>query len=128
MDAAGFGCATGEVRSPSTGAVSVSSLIRARAKCLLDREDSAASTARYSSKARLRSWDEKWLQVACSGQSDLLTEHILHNGDPTRICGAAPIHHMVTVLAGAKGRLLDYDQCPADEDSGSLVSIAGALF
>ena len=81
-----------------------------------------------ASKARVRSTDEQWLETACSGDSGLLAEHILANGDATRICGAAPIHHMVTVLQGARGRVVDYDQCPADEDFGSLVSIAGALF
>ena len=81
-----------------------------------------------ASKARVRSTDEQWLETACSGDSGLLAEHILTNGDATRICGAAPIHHMVTVLQGAKGRVVDYDQCSADEDFGSLVSIAGALF
>ena len=82
----------------------------------------------HASKASVRSTDEQWLEAACSGDSGLLAEHILANGDATRICGTAPIHHMVTVLQGAKGRVVDYDQCPADEDFGSLVSIAGALF
>ena len=79
-------------------------------------------------KAEVRSTDQQWLEAACSGSGDLLAKHILQNGDPTRICGMAPIHHMVTMLDGSTGRLLDYDQCPADEDFGSLVSIAGALF
>jgi len=79
-------------------------------------------------KDGVRSTDQQWLEAACSGSSDLLAVHILKNGDPTRICGLAPIHHMVTLLEGSTGRLLDYDQCPADDDFGSLVSIAGALF
>ena len=79
-------------------------------------------------KDRVRAPDQQWLEAACSGSSDLLAKHILQNGDPTRICGLAPIHHMVTLLEGSKGRLLDYDQCSADEDFGSLVSITGALF
>ena len=79
-------------------------------------------------KAGVRATDQRWLETACSGSSDLLAKYILQNGDPTRICGLAPIHHMVTLLEGSTGRLLDYDQCPADDDFGSLVSIAGALF
>ncbi len=79
-------------------------------------------------KAEVRSTDQQWLEAACSGSGDLLAKHILQHGDPTRICGMAPIHHMVSMLDGSTGRLLDYDQCPADEDFGSLVSIAGALF
>ena len=79
-------------------------------------------------KARVQATDRQWLETACSGSSDSLTRLILENGDPTRICGLAPIHHMVTLLEGSTGQLPDYDQCPADDDFGSLVSIAGALF
>jgi len=81
-----------------------------------------------SSKARVRARDERWLDVACSGSSDLLAEHIQQHGDHTRICGAAPIHYMLAVLRKAQGRVVAYDQCPADEEFGSLVSVAGALF
>lgn len=79
-------------------------------------------------KAKVQATDRQWLETACSGSSDSLTRLILENGDPTRICGLAPIHHMVTLLEGSTGQVLDYDQCPADDDFGSLVSIAGALF
>ena len=79
-------------------------------------------------KAQIRAFDEQWLEAACSGNSDLLAEHILKRGDSTRICGAAPIHYMVAALRGARGRVVAYDQCPADDQFGSLVSIAGVLF
>jgi AmmeMemoRadiSam system protein B len=82
----------------------------------------------FSGKARIRAWDHEWLDVACSGNSDLLVEHLLQRGDPTRICGAAPIHYMLSVLQGARGRVVAYEQCPADEQFGSLVSVAGVLF
>ena len=79
-------------------------------------------------KSGVQTTDLKWLEAACSGNSDLMAKYILQNGDPTRICGLAPIHHMVTLLDGSTGRTLDYDQCAADDDFGSLVSIAGTLF
>ena len=81
-----------------------------------------------SDKARIRASDHEWLDVACSGSSELLTEHLLQRGDPSRICGAAPIHYMLSVLQGARGRVVAYEQCPADEQFGSLVSVAGVLF
>ena len=81
-----------------------------------------------ASKTRLSATDHEWLEAACSGGGRMLAEHMLSNGDPTRICGAAPIHHMLTILGDAKGRIVDYDQCPADEDFGSLVSIAGVVY
>jgi len=81
-----------------------------------------------AAKARIRASDEEWLEVACSGSSELLADYLVRNGDPTRICGAAPIHYMLAILQGAQGHVVTYDQCPADEEFGSLVSIAGVLF
>ena len=81
-----------------------------------------------SGKASVRAWDHEWLDVACSGSSELLAGHLLHRGDPTRICGAAPIHYMLSVLQGVQGKVVAYEQCPADEQFGSLVSVAGVLF
>ena len=79
-------------------------------------------------KARIRSSDEGWLSAACTGGSPGLREHILGEGDPTRICGAAPIHFMVDMLREARGTVVAYDQCPADEKFGSLVSVAGVHY
>ena len=81
-----------------------------------------------SEKARIRASDHEWLDVVCTGNSDLLAEHMQQRGDPTRICGAAPIQYMLSVLQGTRGRVVAYDQCPADEQFGSLVSVAGVLF
>ena len=81
-----------------------------------------------SDKDRIKSSDERWLSSACTGSSDLLEQYMRQQGDGTRICGASPIHYMLTVLGGAEGRVVAYDQCPADEDFGSLVSVAGVLF
>ena len=81
-----------------------------------------------SGKAEIRARDHEWLDVACSGSSEQLAEHLLQHGDPTRICGAAPIHYMLSVLQGAQGKVIAYEQCPADEQFGSLVSVAGVLF
>jgi len=78
-------------------------------------------------RARVRSWDEEWLRAACSGSSNLLKDLILEHGDPTRICGSAPIHYLTAILGEARGRMIAYDQCPADE-LGSFVSVAGVLY
>ena len=81
-----------------------------------------------AAKAGIRSSDEEWLAAACSGGSAGLGEHIRREGDRTRICGAAPIHFMVRMLGEARGGVVHYDQCPADEGFGSLVSIAGVHY
>ena len=79
-------------------------------------------------KSRIHSSDEQWLEVACSGSSALLMDHVLLRGDSTRICGAAPIQYMLAILQEAQGQVVAYDQCPADEQFGSLVSVAGVLY
>lgn len=80
------------------------------------------------SKNSIRASDELWLEAACSGDSGRLRDHMAARGDPTRICGATPIYLTAAILGSARGRLVHYDQCPADEDFGSLVSIAGVLY
>ena len=89
-----------------------------------------------AAKGRIRESDDAWLEIACSGDKSRMEEHLRQNGDPTRICGVSPILYMMAILgdlrlgpgAGAPGRVVTYEQCPADEDFGSLVSIAGALY
>ena len=87
-----------------------------------------ASPLEEADKAQLEALDGEWLEAACTGDSAALTAHILSRRDPTRICGSAPIHYMAHILQGATGQVLTYEQCPADDTFGSLVSIAGALF
>ena len=79
-------------------------------------------------KARIRTNDEEWLEVACLGSSERLADHMRSQGDATRICGASPIRYMLAILPETRGEVVAYDQCPADEQFGSLVSIAGVLF
>lgn len=51
---------------------------------------------------------------------------IMCDGDRYRICGLAPISLALSFLQGpdARGELLGYEQCPADEGPTSFVSIA----
>jgi hypothetical protein len=81
-----------------------------------------------AAKVRVRETDQEWLEAACTGSGERLAEHMRTQGDTTRICGASPIHYMLEILPDTKGEVVVYDQCPADEGFGSLVSIAGVLF
>ena len=81
-----------------------------------------------SAKGRIRESDDAWLEMACSGDRARMEEHLRQKGDPTRICGVSPILYMMAILGDVSGRVVNYDQCPADEDFGSLVSIAGVLY
>ena len=79
-------------------------------------------------KGGIHDSDHEWLQVACSGSAPMLADHFRRHGDPTRVCGAGPVYRMLSVLQGAQGSVVSYQQCPADQEFGSLVSVAGALF
>ena len=81
-----------------------------------------------TAKARIRESDQEWLEAACTGNGERLAEHMRTQGDTTRICGASPIHYMLEILPETKGEVVAYDQCPADDRFGSVVSIAGVLF
>jgi AmmeMemoRadiSam system protein B len=49
--------------------------------------------------------------------------------DRRRVCGLPPVYAMLQSLGGAaQGRLAFYAQCAADEDGGSLVSIASVVY
>ena len=47
--------------------------------------------------------------------------------DVRRLCGLSPIYLMLRLVQGAHGQSYAYDQCPADDQNGSVVSIVGAL-
>jgi len=81
-----------------------------------------------AAKEQIRSSDQSWLEAACAGDSARLRDHMVANGDPTRICGATPIYLMSYILGKAQGHVVSYDQCPADESFGSMVSVAGVLY
>ena len=81
-----------------------------------------------AAKSNIKVSDERWLEAACAGDSGRLRDHMVRHGDPTRICGASPIFLMSSMLGEARGHVVHYDQCPADEGFGSLVSIAGVLY
>jgi len=49
-------------------------------------------------------------------------------GDRNNICGLPPVYLALRLLAPAGGSPLAYDQCPADDDRTSLVSVAGLLW
>jgi AmmeMemoRadiSam system protein B len=48
-------------------------------------------------------------------------------GDIRKICGLSCIYVALRLLEGAKGESIGYQQCAADPEGGSLVSIVGAV-
>ena len=76
----------------------------------------------------LRSADDALLAAIGGGDPDRFFTHIQDERDHRRICGMPPIYLTLRMLAPVTGETTGYDQCPADVDGGSLVSIAGAVF
>jgi len=77
-------------------------------------------------KARLRAADEEIMQAIQDGDAGEFFETIARVRDRYRICGLPPIYLLLRILDGARGVITGYDQCPADEQFGSIVSICGA--
>lgn len=76
--------------------------------------------------------DDESLATICEGDAAGFLDVSVKEGDKRRICGLSPIYIMLEVLRRAHGKpargvSMGYDQCPADPEGGSLVSIAGAV-
>ena len=51
----------------------------------------------------------------------------IEESDRRKICGLSPIYLMAKLIEGSKGVTVSYEQCPADKNGDSVVSIAGTL-
>ena len=78
-------------------------------------------------KARLKAEDGASINAICSGSPGEFLDISVAESDARKICGLSPIYLMLRLLEGASGVHMGYDQCPADHNGGSVVSIAGAL-
>lgn len=79
-------------------------------------------------RARLTAEDRDSLADICRGDAEAFLSRSRQEIDARRICGLAPIYMALKLLDGSvQGESLGYDQCPADPQGWSVVSIAGAL-
>ncbi len=76
-------------------------------------------------KARLKRADEELIQAMIRGDAEAFYAAIAAVQDRYRICGLPPIYVLLRVLGTGEGILTGYDQCPADAQNGSVVSICG---
>lgn len=76
-------------------------------------------------KARLRAADAELLQAMQEGDAGRFYRAIAQVEDRYRICGLPPIYVLLRVLDRAEGVVTGYEQCPADEHFGSVVSVCG---
>ena len=80
-------------------------------------------------RAKLAAEDSASMEDICGGDAAAFFERSRAELDSRRICGISPIYLMLEMLSGKglRGESMGYDQCPADSQGGSVVSIAGAL-
>jgi len=80
-----------------------------------------------SDREELRSTDQSLLDAISEGDHDRFFHEIRGVEDRNRVCGMPPIYLALRLLAGVTGEPAGYEQCPADPENASLVSIAGAV-
>lgn len=79
-------------------------------------------------KQGLEHRDQASLQHCMRGDADAWFAEIASERDRRRVCGLPPIYAMLAAGRPGSGRVTAYAQCAADEDGGSLVSIASVVY
>lgn len=80
-----------------------------------------------AARAMLAASDRDLLAAVQSGDAVSFFHKVKQERDRWRICGLPPIYMALRFLQASSGKVIDYAQCPADPQGGSLVSIAGAV-
>ena len=80
-----------------------------------------------SSKINLKEQDLKTLQSIAECNPNKFLELSKNEKDSRRICGLTPIYLTLRSFENFHGKWLGYDQCMADQNNQSVVSIAGSL-
>lgn len=78
-------------------------------------------------RAGLAAADRGLLAAVQRGDAAAFYGEVKADGDGRRVCGLPPIYLALRFLRECFGKVTGYDQCPADPEGGSLVSIAGAV-
>jgi len=76
-------------------------------------------------RATCRVADEGLLRTISAGDGPAFLAQIRAEKNQRNVCGVPPLHFLLRVLDGARGVMPEYEQCPADEQGTSIVSIAG---
>ena len=79
-------------------------------------------------KSRLRTEDAESVNAILAADAERFLSVSKAESDKRRLCGLPPIYMALRLAEGASGGVgVGYDQCPADDQNGSVVSIIGAL-
>jgi MEMO1 family protein len=79
-------------------------------------------------KARLRGEDDRVVAQLVAGEAEGFFGAVAAIRDRTNICGLPPGYLALRALGDARGELLGYEQCTADEHDTSVVSVAGVVW
>ncbi|MFN8532559.1 MAG: AmmeMemoRadiSam system protein B [Dehalococcoidia bacterium] len=82
---------------------------------------------REAEQANLRQHDERTLATIQTGDAAGFFGDLRAERDARKYCGLPPIYLTLRYLEQSQGEVIQYDQCPADDEKTSWVSIAGAL-
>lgn len=86
--------------------------------------DALDATDRSSLERR----DQETLAHAARGDAAGWFDEIRKERDRRRVCGLPPIFAMLESAQPGPGKLCAYAQCPADDEGGSIVSIASLVY
>ncbi len=78
--------------------------------------------------ACLRARDLATLERVARGDAEGFLEEMRREGGARRYCGLTPLYLALRLLGPVEGVLTGYAQSPADEEGGSVVSVAGMVF
>ncbi len=82
-----------------------------------------------AARAKLRSADDASLDAMCRGDAQGFYQGLKAEQDGRRVCGITPIYLAMRLLGtDITGHRIGYDQCPADQEGASVVSIAGVVW
>ncbi len=79
-------------------------------------------------KASLSAADRQLMEALSTGDAEGMFRQVKREGDRWKVCGLAPIYLALRLLGNTTGRLTGYEQCLADQQGTSFVSICGMLF
>ena len=80
-----------------------------------------------SKKSEIKAYDDQLISSAITGDSNGWFKKIADVQDRHRICGFSPTYFLLRTLGPTSGFQVAYDQCPADGENTSIVSISGLL-
>ncbi len=78
--------------------------------------------------ARLKDTDARLLEYITRCDATGFFAEICRTQNETHVCGVSAIFTLMRALKSARGTVIDYQRCPADENGLSAVTICGAIF